>query len=191
MSFNKNLKDTTASTRIPTTQTTPLTLIITIVPITITTNQPTNNNRNVTIVAPFIQGTGEKFKKICQAKGIQVHFKGTNTLKTLFVTPKDKDHKLSRSGVIYHFKCPHINCPDEYIGESGRALEEGIKKHLKAPSPIQQHSCSTGNPLSPECYNIIHRETQGTSRNLKEAMFICVNNPSLNRNLKKYLLPHV
>ena len=28
------------------------------------TNQPTNNKRNITIVVPYIQGTGEKFKKV-------------------------------------------------------------------------------------------------------------------------------
>ena len=36
-----------------------------------------------------------------------------------------------------------------------------------------------------------HQETQGPSRNIKEAMFICVNDPSLNRNLGKYQLPHI
>ena len=99
-------------------------------------NNTTTNNRNITIVVPYIQGTGKRFKKVCQAKGIQVHFKGTNTLRTLLVTPKDKDQKLHKGRVIYHFKCPHINCPDEYIGEYGRALGQRIKEHLKAPSPI-------------------------------------------------------
>ena len=110
---------------------------------------------------------------------------------TLLVRPKDKDQNLHKSGVIYHFKCPHINCPDAYIGESDRALGERIKEHFKAPFPIHQHSSSTGHPLNPECFNIIHRETQDSSWNLKEAMFIHVNDPSLNRNLGKYQLPHV
>ena len=125
------------------------------------------------------------------SKGIQVHFKGTNTPRTLLVTPKDKDPKLHKSGVIYHFKCPHINYPEAYIAESGRALGERIKEHLKAPSPIHHHSSSTGHSLSPECFNIIHWETQGLSRNIMEAMFICVNDPLLNRNLQKYQLPHI
>ena len=109
----------------------------------------------------------------------------------LLVTPKDKDHKLNKSGVIYHFKCPYINCPDEDMGNSVRALGERIKKHLKAPSPIHQHTSSTGHPLSPECFNIIHRVTQDTSRNTKEAIFIHINDTSLDRNLSKHQLPHV
>ena len=154
-----------------------------------TNNSNSNNeNRNITIVVPYIQDTGEKFKKICKAKRIQVNFKGTNNLRTLLVTHKDKDPKLNKSGVIYHFKCPHINCPEAYIGESGRALGDRIKEHLMAPSPIQHHSSSTGHPLSSEWFNIIHQESQGPSRNIEEALFIIVNDPSLNRNLGKYQL---
>ena len=154
-------------------------------------NNTSNKNMNITIVVPYIQSIREKFKKICKAKGIKVHFKGTNTLRTLLVMPKDKDPKLNKSGVIYHFKCPHISFPEAYTGESGRALGDRIKDHLKVPSPIHHHSRSTGHPLSPECFNIIHWETQGSSRNIKEAMFIRVNDPSLNRNLGKYQLPHI
>ena len=88
-------------------------------------------------------------------------------------------------------KCPQINCTEAYIGESGRALGDRIKEHLKAPSPIHQHSSSTGHPLSPQCFNIIDQETLGPSRNIKEACFICVNNPLPSRNLGKYQLPHI
>ena len=154
-------------------------------------NTTNSNNRNITIVVPYIWEIEERFKKVCKSKGIQVHFKGTNTLRTLLVTPKDKDSKLHKSWVIDHFKCPHINSPEAYIGESGRALGERIKEHLKAPFPVHQDSSSTGHLPSPECFNVIHRETQGSSGNIKEAMFICVNDPWLNRNLGKYQLPHV
>ena len=58
-------------------------------------------------------------------------------------------------------------------------------------SPIHHHSSSTRHPLIPQCFNMIHQETQGPSRNIKEAMFICVNDPLLNRNLGKYQLPHI
>ena len=119
-----------------------------------------NNNRNNSIVASYIHGIGEMFKETCNNKGIQVHFKGTNTIKTLFMVPKDKDSKLHKSGVIYQFKCPHIKCPEEYIGESGRAFWYRIKEHLRAPSPIHQHSKSTGHLVSPGCFTIIHRESQ-------------------------------
>ena len=42
---------------------------------------------------PSIPGTNEKFKKMCKAKGIQVHYKGTNTLRTLLGNPRTKTSK--------------------------------------------------------------------------------------------------
>ena len=146
------------------------------------------NKRNITLVVPFIPGTSEKFKILCKAKGIQVHYKGTNTLRTMLGNPKDKDPKSNKSGIIYHYKCPHINCPDAYIGESGRALGDWVKEHLKAPSPIHQHSTTTGHTLDPEQFNIVHKEVHNHSRTIKEAMFIGIHDPTLNRNLGKYHL---
>ena len=164
------------------------------------TDQPTNKNKensnnnpnkNISMVIPYIPGLGEKFKRTCNKQGFQVHFKGTNTVKQVIIAPKDKDPKLAKSGVIYKYKCPTINFTEEYIGESGRTFGDRYKEHFKAPSPIHLHSSSTGHPVSPECFSIVDRETQGMAGNIKEAMYIRVNNPSLNRNLGKFQLPHV
>ena len=163
--------------------------------------QPTNNNnngtnnntsnRNISIVVPYIHGLVEKFKKSCKNKGIQAYFKCTNTVKTLLIAPKDKDHKLQKRGIIYKCKCLLTNCPEQYIGESGRTLGDRVKEHLRVPSPIHQHSNTTGHPVSPDCFTIVLREPQGNTRNIKEAMFIWVNDTSCNRNIGKYQLPHI
>ena len=143
------------------------------------------------MVVPYIKGMGEKFKKICNKQGIQVHFKGTNTVKQLLMAPKDKDLKLTKSGVIYRYQCPNINCTDQYIGESGRSLGERYKEHLKVPSPICLHTSTTGHPVSPDCFTIVDREAKGLTRNIKQTMYIKVNDPSHNKNLGKFLLPQV
>ena len=117
---------------------------------TITTSTATNNNTSdnnkykTTIVVPYIPNTADKFKKLCKRRGIQVHFKETNTLRTALGNPKDKDPKTSQTGIIYQYQCPHINCPSSYIGESGRSLGERVKEHFKAPSPIHLHSTPHG-----------------------------------------------
>ena len=57
------------------------------------------------------------------------------------MAPKDKDTKLQKSGVIYKYKCPTINCPEEYIWETGRAFGDRLKEHLRTPStniPVPQ-----------------------------------------------------
>ena len=54
------------------------------------------NKRNITIVVPYMPGTGEKFRKLCKRKGIQVHFKGTNTLRQLLGNPKGSQKQPNR-----------------------------------------------------------------------------------------------
>ena len=93
------------------------------------------NNKNISILVPYFHGFGERFKGTCNGLGIQVHFRGTNTIKNLLMAPKDRDHKLQKSAVIYGFKCPHINCPEEYIGESGRSFGDWLKK-TSGPNPL-------------------------------------------------------
>ena len=104
---------------------------------------------------------------------------------------KDKDPKLTKSGIIYRYRCPNVTCTKQYIGESGRSLGDRYREHLKAPLPIHLHTSTTGHPVSPVCFTIIDREVQGFTRNIKEALYIKVNDPSLNRNLGKFLLPQV
>ena len=119
------------------------------------TSNNNNNNKNLCIGVPCIQGLGEKFKRTCSKKGIQIHFKGLNTIKTLLMTPKEKDIKLQKSVVTYKFKCPQSNCPQEYVKDSGWEFGDGLKENLRAPSPIHQQTSCTGHPISPHCFIIV------------------------------------
>ena len=72
---------------------------------TTTGNQSNNNNnnngsiiKNTSVVVPYIHGLGERFKRTCNNLGIQVHFKGSNTIKTLLMACKDRDNKLKKVG---------------------------------------------------------------------------------------------
>ena len=98
------------------------------------------------IVIPYTQGLCESIKKICGRYGIQTYFKGSNTIRNILVSPKDKDPMVSKSGAIYWFQCGDLSCDDEYIGETSRTFGERYKEHLKDPSPIHQHSNHTGHP---------------------------------------------
>ena len=101
------------------------------------------------------------------------------------MAPKDRDSKLQKSGVIYKYKCPEINCTEEYIEGSGRTFGDRYKEYLEAPSPIHLHTTTTGHPVSPDCFSIVAREAQGMARNIKEVMYIRIYDPSLNRYLGK------
>ena len=50
------------------------------------------------IVIPYTQGLCESIKMICGRHGIQTYFKGSNTIRNLLVSPKDKDPMVSKSG---------------------------------------------------------------------------------------------
>ena len=98
---------------------------------------------------------------------------------------------MPKSGVIYQFKCPHNNCLEKYIGKSGTSFGERVKEHLRVPSPIHHHSHTTAHLFNVECFTIVARESQGVTRTIKEAMYIHVNDPSLNRKMDKYQLPNI
>ena len=79
----------------------------------------------------------------------------------------------------------------EYIGESGRTFGERFREHLKTPSPIFNHQNTSGHRRSIDNFKIIGREENNVARTIQEAMFIRVNNPTLNKNIGKYNLSHI
>ena len=159
-------------------------------PNTITSDRTTKKSIGQ-IVIPYTKGTSEGIKHICSKYGIQVHFKGHTTIKQILMIPKDTDPKDSRSGLIYSYKCPQMDCNDEYIGETSRTLGERRKEHLKQPSPIHGHFQTMGHLIEDQNFNIIGREDQGQARTIKESIYKRVNNPTLNQNIGKYNLNHI
>ena len=107
------------------------------------------------------------------------------------MAPKDKDPLMKKSRVIYRYKCDRVECDEEYIGESSRTFGERFKEHQKAPSPIFDHYNTTGHNINIENFETVGREDQNLIRTIKEALYIRVNDPSLNRNIGKYHLPHI
>ena len=143
------------------------------------------------IVIPYTQGLCESIKEIYGRYGIQTHFKGGSTIKNLLVSPKDKDPMVNQSGAIYWYQCGNLSCDDEYIGETSRTFGERYKEQLKDPSPIHHHSTQTGHPTNQNNFQIIGREGHNLARNIKESIFIRVNNLPLNNNTGKFSLPHI
>ena len=139
----------------------------------------------------YEEGLSESVKNICKKYGIEVHFKSGKSIKDELVAPKDQDHLTKKSGIIYRYKCDMLECDEEYIGETARTFGERYKEHLKTPSPIYDHYNISGYNITLNNFSIVGREEQNLSRLIKESMFIRVNNPSLNKNIGKYHLPHI
>ena len=98
-------------------------------------NNTGNNNNKPYIVVPYVKGMHESCKNICRKHGIEMYFKGGNTIKDLLVHPKDKNTILQKSGVICKYKCGRVDCEEEYIGESGRTFADRFREHMRAPHP--------------------------------------------------------
>ena len=74
--------------------------------------------------------------------------------------------------------------PQEHLGKGSRNIS-------KSPSPIHDHSNISGHKVTINNFEIVGREDLNQMRTIKEAIYIRVNDPSLNRNVGKYHLPHV
>ena len=140
-----------------------------------------NNIQKPHMVISYHKGISESLKNTCRKHGVQVYFKGSNTIKNLLMAPKDQDSIQKKSGVIYRNKCDRVECNEEYIGQSSRTFGERFKEHLKAPSPIYEHFNTTGHNITIDNFNILGREDQNLNRWIKEALFIRVNNLSFNK----------
>ena len=84
-----------------------------------------------------------------------------------------------------------MDCEEEYIGELGRTFAERFREHMMAPSPIHDHHNITGHQLPLENVSIVGRDDQSIARAIKDSMLIRVSDPTLNRNIGKYQLPHI
>ena len=89
------------------------------------------------------------------------------------------------------YQCNNLGCDDEYIGETSRTFGERYKEHLKAPSAIHHHSTIAGHTTNHNNFQIIGREGHNLAKNIKESIYIRVNNPSLNNNIGKFNLSHI
>ena len=98
---------------------------------------------------------------------------------------------VNQSGAIYWYQCGDLGWDEEYIGETSRTFGKRYKEHLKAPSAIHHHSSQTGHPTNHNNFQIIGREGHNLSRNIKESIYIRVNNPTLNNNIDKFNLSHI
>ena len=62
---------------------------------------------------------------------------------------------------------------------------------MRAPSPTHDHFNITGHEVSLDNFSTVGREDQSITKTIKEVMLIRVNDPSWNRNIGKFQLPHI
>ena len=145
------------------------------------------------VVIPYIKGLSEQYRHILVKYRVRVFFKGTSTIKSLLMHPKDPIPDAQKTDIIYHWKCPADNCTAEYIGETNRSLKERVSDHRNlTTSAIRNHHISTKHPKAEhKDFTIIDRDSNTLHHWAKEALHNCIKDPSLNRNIGKVRIPSV
>ena len=113
------------------------------------------------VVIPYIKGFSEQLRHIPAKYRVRVFFKGTSTIQSLLMHPKDPIPDAQKTDIIYHWKCPVDNCTVEYIGETNRPLKERVSDHRnQTTNAIRNHHISTKHPKAElKDFTIINRES--------------------------------
>ena len=145
------------------------------------------------VFIPYIKGLSEWYRHTLAKYRVRDFFKGTSTIKSLFMYPKDPIPDAQKTDIIYLWKCPAVNCTAEYIGETNRSLKERVSDHRnKTTSAIRNHLIYTKHPKAElKDFTIIERDNNTLHHWAKEALHICIKDPSLNRNTAKVRIPSV
>ena len=145
------------------------------------------------VVIPYIKGLSEQYRHTPAKYSVSIFFKGTSTIKSLPMHPKDPIPDAQKTDLIYHWKCPANNCTVEYIGETNRSLKERVSDHTnQTTSAIRNHHISTKHPKAElKDFPIIDRESNILHHQAKEALHIHIKDLSLNRNIGKVRIPSV
>ena len=153
-------------------------------------NSPRNtpgNQARISVGLPYVRGTSDRLAKIFKEQGVGTYHKPFNTLRSILVHPKDKTPDPKKCGVIYQIQCPQ--CPEQYVGETGRTLETRMKEHLKLTSPrtaVGEHE----HPISEDNVKVIAREDHTFRRKIRESIEIRSRRPAINRD-QGYELPPI
>ncbi|XP_060756573.1 uncharacterized protein LOC132867607, partial [Neoarius graeffei] len=149
------------------------------------TDKDDNRNKRKNIVIPYISGLSEKLRRIFYKHNIPVHFRPDNTLKQKLVHPKDRIPRHKQDNVVYAIQCSE-NCTNSYIGETKQPLYRRLAQHRRASSSGQDsavyiHLNNEGHSFRDCDVRILAREDRWYERGVKEAIFVNLERPSLNR----------
>ena len=152
------------------------------------TSQDVTSPNPTFVTIPYVKNTSEAISRILSPLGIKTTFQPINTLKQLIVHPKDPIPKEDKAGVVYQIPCS--DCPQTYIGQTGRTLGQRIKEHKKAvkdrnviTSALAEHTCQTGHTIDWSQTEILGTNQNTSRRCLLESWMIQKEPHTLNREL--------
>ena len=144
------------------------------------------------VVVPYVAGLTERVSRVFRKHGFSTVSKPHRTLRNMLVHPKDKLDPLQKAEAVYEIPC--ADCPKSYIGETGRSFGVRLQEHQKEvqkfelkqytratrksstteqhKSAITDHVVGTNHNIEWDQAKVIDRESDKTTRWLKEAIWI-------------------
>ena len=118
---------------------------------------------------------------------VQVHMKPLGTLRRILSHPKDCIPDDDKSSFVYKINCR--DCDASYVGETGRALKTRVSEHRSAmekrdfsASALAQHAWEHDHHIDWTSTCVLRVESHYQSRISREAIYICRQPSSLNRD---------
>ena len=154
----------------------------------------TKREKKRPVVIPYVKGVSESIRRVFKGYEIPMYFKPANTLRQLLVRPKDKVEKDKIVGPVYHIACSE--CDASYIGETERSLKARFQEHRRPSSTTSEvsrhiHVDQPEHSVDMDKTRILAVEPRWFERGVKEAIYIRLNNPTLNKDGGRYNLPPV
>jgi hypothetical protein len=139
--------------------------------------------------------------RMMRKSGISTSFTTRGTLREQIVYLKDPIKHLQATCTIYHIACqgnPSTDCTAAYVGETGRATEEGMRDHRANvkhrngiyTSKVKQHMHSEDHYFTERDITILDKDDNWLTRGIMESIQIRALNPSINGNQGLHKLPH-
>ena len=117
---------------------------------------------------------------------IRVRMRPHRTLRQLRIKPKDPTPNHQQTGIIYRVTCR--DCPQAYVGQSGRTLECRMKEHRRAvehgnidTSAIAEHAWKEDHRLDWEEVEVLDVNTEWYKRCVIESWYIQREPAAINR----------
>ena len=144
-------------------------------------NNPTHINESNSynsfryVSVPYIHGVSEKLSRIFSPFSIKIAHKPSNKIVSSISKLKDPIATFDKSSIIYQIPCK--NCPNSYIGESGRELKIRLNEHKKDVSQynmrslVAQHVLENGHQMDWENTKVLNIQKNIKSRRVLESLY--------------------
>ena len=129
------------------------------------------------VTLPYVCGFLEAIRRILTPQGVKVSFRPNVTLRQLLVRPKDRIPESAATAVVYQMPC--ASCPATYVGQTGRCLDQRLRRHRRAvesadftSSALAEHAWSCHHPMDWDNTRILDHQHHLHQRLILESVHI-------------------